>query len=58
MQNVDIKLAGNIMTITVDISKRLGPSSTGKTEIVASTAGNKAVGAVKVGLNVFTARAL
>ena len=53
MQNVNLKLDGNMLTITVDISKRLAPSSSGKTIIVASTAGNKSVGAVKVGLNVF-----
>ena len=37
MQNVTTKVTGNILTITVDLSQRLGPSSTGKTLMVAST---------------------
>lgn len=57
MQNVTMKTDGNVLTITVDLSKRLGPSSSGKTMIVATTAGNaKAPGhpGISVGLNVFT----
>lgn len=57
MKNVTMKLNKNILTITVDISKRFGLSSSGKTTIVGSTEGNVAVeGAehIKVGLNVYT----
>jgi hypothetical protein len=55
MKNVDMKLDGNILTITVDLSKEFGPSSSGKTVIVASTEGNVAVPDrdEKVGLNVY-----
>lgn len=55
MKNVDMKLDGNILTITVDLSKEFGPSSSGKTIIVASTEGNVAVPdrEEKVGLNVY-----
>jgi len=59
MQNVNAQVKGNILTITVDLSQRLGPSSTGKTEMIATTKGNaKAPGvpAVSFGLNVFTGR--
>lgn len=40
MKNVDIKVNGNILTITVDLTKDFGPSSSGKTIIIASTEGN------------------
>jgi hypothetical protein len=56
MKNVDLKLEGNILTIKVDISKEFGPSTSGKTTIIASTLGNKAVPGkedVKIGLNVY-----
>jgi len=57
MQNVNFSVKGNTLTITVDLTKRLGPSKSGKTVGIASTQGNVAVpdgkGAV-VGLNVYT----
>lgn len=39
MQNVEIKIEGNKATIVIDVSKTFGPSKSGKTLIVASTAG-------------------
>jgi hypothetical protein len=55
MKNVDMKVEGNILTIKVDLSKEYGPSSSGKTIIVASTEGNVTVPErdEKVGLNVY-----
>jgi hypothetical protein len=56
MKNIDLKLEGNILTIKVDISKEFGPSSSGKTTIIASTEGNKPVPGkedVKIGLNIY-----
>lgn len=56
MKNVEMKVDGNILTITVDLSKEFGPSSSGKTIIIASTEGNVSVPGVedkKVGLNVY-----
>jgi hypothetical protein len=55
MKNVEMSIAGNILTITVDLSKEFGPSSSGKTVIIASTEGNVAVPNrdEKVGLNVY-----
>lgn len=50
--NVLVETKGDIMTITIDLSKDFGPSSTGKTIIVASSNGIKACGDVKIGLNV------
>ena len=55
MKNVEMKLDGNILTIKVDISKEYGPSSSGKTIIIASTEGNVSVPErdEKIGLNVY-----
>jgi hypothetical protein len=55
MKNVEMSITGNILTITVDLTKEFGPSSSGKTIIIASTEGNVAVPdrEEKVGLNVY-----
>ncbi|HUO65322.1 MAG TPA: hypothetical protein VMT97_16525 [Terriglobales bacterium] len=55
MKNVEMSISGNILTITVDLSKEFGPSSSGKTIIIASTEGNISVPdrEEKVGLNVY-----
>jgi len=56
MKNVDMKLNGNLLTITVDISKEFGLSGSGKSIIIGSTEGNVSVEGreeVKVGLNVY-----
>lgn len=55
MKNVEMKLEGDILTIRVDLSKEFGPSSSGKTTIIASTEGNVSVPDrdEKVGLNVY-----
>jgi hypothetical protein len=55
MKNVQMSVAGNILTITVDLTKEFGPSASGKTIIVASTEGNIVVPGrdEKIGLNVY-----
>jgi hypothetical protein len=55
MKNVEMKIEANILTITVDLTKEFGPSSSGKTIIIASTEGNVSVPErdEKVGLNVY-----
>lgn len=55
MKNVEMSVEGTILTIRVDLSKEFGPSSTGKTIIVASTEGNVTIPdrQEKVGLNVY-----
>jgi hypothetical protein len=55
MKNVQMMVEGDILTITVDLSKEFGPSSSGKTIIIASTEGNVSVPdrEEKVGLNVY-----
>jgi hypothetical protein len=56
MKNVEISVEGNILTIKVDLSKEFGPSTSGKTIIIASSEGNQSIPgkeAVKIGLNVY-----
>jgi hypothetical protein len=56
MKNVEMNTEGNILTIKVDLSKEFGPSSSGKTIIIASTEGNVAIDGheeIKVGLNIY-----
>jgi hypothetical protein len=56
MKNVQMVVEGNILTITVDLSKEFGPSSSGKTIIIASTEGNVSIPEheeAKVGLNIY-----
>lgn len=56
MKNVEMKVDGNILTIKVDLTKEFGPSSSGKTIIIASSEGNVAIPEkeeIKIGLNVY-----
>ena len=57
MKNMEMKVEGDKLTITVDLSKRFGKSSSGKSIIIASSEGNQVLpGAeeIKIGLNVYT----
>lgn len=61
MKNVEMHVEGNILTITVDLAKEFGPSSSGKTIIVATTEGNVSVPdheGIKTGLNVYKKKTL
>ena len=58
MKNVEMKVEGDILTIRVDLSKEFGPSSSGKTIIIATTEGNQSIpdparDNIKIGLNVY-----
>jgi hypothetical protein len=55
MKNAEMSVDGDLLTITVDLSKEFGPSKSGKTTIVASSEGNKSVPGrtEKVGLNIY-----
>jgi hypothetical protein len=56
MKNCAMKLDGNILTITVDVSKEFGTSSSGKSIIIGSTEGNVSIPDkedIKIGLNVY-----
>ena len=55
MKNVDMKLNGNQLVITVDITKEFGPSKSGKSITIASTEGNVSIPDnedIKIGLNI------
>jgi hypothetical protein len=52
-----MKINGNILTITIDISERHGKSKSGKTEIIATTSENISAPNnpdIKIGLNIYT----
>lgn len=56
MKNVEMSVEGSVLTIKVDLTKEFGPSSSGKTIIVASSEGNVNVPGredTKIGLNVY-----
>ncbi len=56
MKNVEMSVEGNVLTIKVDLTKEFGPSTSGKTIIIASSEGNQSVPGketVKIGLNVY-----
>lgn len=55
MKNVDMIVDGTVLTIKIDLAKEFGPSSSGKTIIIASTEGNISIPGrlEKVGLNVY-----
>jgi hypothetical protein len=56
MKNVEIKVDGQKLIITVDLSKEFGKSSSGKTTIIATTAGNVSVPGhdeIRIGLNCY-----
>ena len=55
MKNVELKVEGTTLTISVDLSKEFGPSSSGKTTIIASTEGNVSIPGreEKIGLNIY-----
>lgn len=55
MKNVELSMDGNILTIKVDLSQELGPSSSGKTMLIATTEGNATIPGreEKIGLNIY-----
>ena len=59
MKNVELTVDGTMLTIKVDLSKDFGPSSSGKTIIIASTEGNISIPGreEKIGLNIYKKKA-
>ena len=55
-KNVKVDIDGNILTITIDLTKTFGKSGSGKSTIIATTSGNKGIGKedIKLGLNCYT----
>ena len=57
-KNVKVDVKGNVLTITVDLSKNFGSSKSGKNAIIATTGGNMDVPGkpgVKLGVNCYKA---
>jgi len=57
MNNITQTLQGNILTLTIDLSKPGVPSSSGKSLLIASTGGSVKVEGrpdVTIGVNVYT----
>jgi len=51
-----MQVQGDTLTIKIDLKKEFGPSSSGKTTIIATTEGNVAVPDhedIKIGINVY-----
>jgi len=55
MQNVTTKIENNKLIIEVDLDKNFGASKSGKSTVIASSLGNKAIGIgnIKMGLNIY-----
>lgn len=52
--NVEANLEGDLLTITIDLSKTLGASKSGKSKLIASTNGNAILaGGVRIGINAY-----
>lgn len=52
--NMEVFLEGNKLTIIVDVSKRHGTSKSGKSEIIATSSGNRRIkDEIWIGLNVY-----
>ncbi len=60
MQNIEMQVTGNILTVKVDLSKKFGRSASGKTIRIASTEGNKNIQGTDavMGLNIYTKEGL
>ena len=57
MKNIDMQVKGGKLVVTIDLTKSFGRSKTGKTTIVATTAGNQPIDGYPdtfIGVNVYT----
>jgi hypothetical protein len=55
--NIEGTIDGDLLTLVIDLSKTMGPSRSGKTQLIASTSGNAIVGACRIGVNVYRPQA-
>jgi hypothetical protein len=63
MKNIEMKIEGSHLVITVDLNKEFGPSSSGKNIIIASTEGNQTVPGredqgIKIGVNIYKKKSI
>ena len=54
-KNIEAMINGNFLTLTIDLSKNQGKSSSGKSIIIASTKGNLSIVGTEavIGLNIY-----
>ncbi|PWR74276.1 hypothetical protein [Methanospirillum lacunae] len=60
MKNMEMKVEGSVLTITVDLSKEFGESKSGKSIVIGSSEGNISIpdnDDIKIGLNVYRKKA-
>ena len=56
--NIDAQIKKNILILKIDLKKHIGLSKSGKSNVIATTRGNKALPSdikVKVGINIYKA---
>lgn len=56
MKNMEMKVEGTTLTISVDLSKEFGESKSGKSIVIGSSEGNISIPGnddIKIGLNVY-----
>ena len=58
LTNATMAVKGDQLVITVDLSKKQGPSKSGKTMIIATSSGNQTIAGTDaiIGLNIYTKR--
>jgi hypothetical protein len=55
--NVEARIDGDVLTLTIDLSKTIGPSKSGKNALIATTSGNATLpDGARVGVNVYRPR--
>ena len=57
--NCGVNVDGTTLTLTIDLSREIGPSKSGKTTIIATTSGNKEIpgtDGLVLGLNAYRKR--
>ncbi|MGV9171469.1 MAG: hypothetical protein ACOC44_11180 [Promethearchaeia archaeon] len=56
-KNIEYSINGTMLTVKIDLSKNLGESKSGKSQIIATSRGNKALTGkfsdVKIGINCY-----
>lgn len=60
MKNMEMKVEGSTLTITVDLAKEFGESKSGKSIVIGSSEGNISIpdnDDIKIGLNVYRKKA-
>lgn len=55
MKNVEVKVVGDILTLTIDLSQNFGPTASGKSVTIASSVGNYKLAdtGIVIGLNIY-----